>query len=340
MVELLLKYQTHLDAKTDFSAAETIEVFNSLRTATDQESIGSFLQAWAEKGATAVEVRECARILRANCVKVRTKQKDFIDIVGTGGSRAKVFNVSTAAAFVVAGAGISVAKHGNRAASSRSGSADALTELGVNIVADTETAGKCLDEIGICFMFAPKFHNLTKELAQARKTLGRPTIFNLLGPLANPAAAPFQMIGVWNKENLEPMAEAVAGLGTIKTWIVHGSDGLDEITLNGKTFVAEIEGESIVYFEIAPEDFGFEQNDLTGFGEISPAKSAKIIREVLNGSTANRAAREIVLANAAAAIFICGLAGSLTEAVEQAEAGLESGEACGKLDALIAETNI
>lgn len=339
MMNILQKYQANLDAKNDLSVDETIEVFNALRIATDQKIIAAFLNAWAEKGVSSDEIATCAKILRDNCVKVETRHNKFIDIVGTGGSSAKVFNVSTAAAFVIAGADLPVAKHGNRAASSKTGSADALVNLGVNIVAETDLAKKCLDEIGICFMFAPKFHNLTMELAMARKSLGKPTIFNLLGPMANPANAPFQLIGIWNKDFMKPMAEAIAKLGTEKTWIVHGEDGLDEITLNGKTFVAEIVGDEVNYFEITPEDFGFEQNKLSDFKDVLPETSAKLIKNILNGNEQNKAAIDIVLINAAAAIYLCGMADSYNVATEIALESLESGKSISKLNDLVERTN-
>ncbi|MGI8545009.1 MAG: anthranilate phosphoribosyltransferase [Aridibacter sp.] len=339
MSNILQKYQAKLDAKQDLSIGETIEVFNALLSATDQEIIAAFLDSWANKGYTSNELATCANILRENCVKVETKHDKFIDIVGTGGSKAKIFNVSTAVAFVVAGAGIPVAKHGNRAASSNTGSADALSSLGVNIVAETELAQKCLDEIGICFMFAPKFHNLTKQLAMARKSLGKPTIFNLLGPMANPANAPFQLIGIWNKDFMKPLAEAIAKLGTKKTWIVHGEDGLDEITLNGKTFVAEIIGDEVNYFEISPEDFGFERNTLNDFSDVSPEMSSEIIKDILSGKTSNNSAKDIILINAAAAIFVGGFADDFKQARDIARESIENEKALKKLNELIEETN-
>ncbi|MDQ3636183.1 MAG: anthranilate phosphoribosyltransferase [Acidobacteriota bacterium] len=339
MSNILQKYQAKLDAKQDLSVDETIEVFNALLSATDQEIIAAFLDSWANKGYTSNELATCANILRENCVKVETKHDKFIDIVGTGGSKAKIFNVSTAVAFVVAGAGIPVAKHGNRAASSNTGSADALSSLGVNIVAETELAQKCLDEIGICFMFAPKFHNLTKQLAMARKSLGKPTIFNLLGPMANPANAPFQLIGIWNKDFMKPLTEAIAKLGTKKTWIVHGEDGLDEITLNGKTFVAEIIGDEVNYFEISPEDFGFERNTLNDFSDVSPEMSSEIIQDILSGKTSNNSAKDIVLINAAAAIFVGGFADDFKQARDIARESIENEKALKKLNELIEETN-
>ncbi len=339
MSELFKKYQAKLDAKTDLLDDEAFEAFDSLRFATNQEIIEPFLNAWAEKGVSSDELATCAKILRDNCVKVETKHEKFIDIVGTGGSKAKVFNVSTAAAFVIAGAGLPVAKHGNRAASSKTGSADALSNLGVNIVAETDLAQKCLDEIDICFMFAPKFHNLTKELANARKSLGKPTIFNLLGPMANPANAPFQLIGIWNKDFMKPMAEAIAKLGTEKTWIVHGEDGLDEITLNGKTFVAEIVGDDVNYFEISPDEFGIGENKLAIFDNVLPEGSAEIIKRVLSGNSSNKAATDIVLINAAAAIFVAGFADDHKQATEIARESIKSGKAVKKLNVLVKETN-
>lgn len=339
MSEVLQKYQSKLDAKNDFSVEETTKVFNVLRTATDPKIIARFLDAWAEKGYTSDELATCAKILRDNCVKVETKHDNFIDIVGTGGSKAKVFNVSTAVAFVVAGAGIPVAKHGNRAASSKTGSADALELLGVNIVAETELAKKCLDEIGISFMFAPKFHNLTKELAMARKSLGKPTIFNLLGPIANPANAPFQLIGIWNKNYMKPIAEAIAKLGTKKTWIVHGEDGLDEITLNGKTYVAEVVEDKVNYFEISPKDFGLESNSLSEFKDISSDTSAGIIKKILENNSASQSASEIVWINAAAAIYLCGFAKDYIEAVKLIKKSIIDGQALSKLNDLTNRTN-
>ncbi len=339
MSEVLKQYQAKLDSGKDLSPENSVEVFNALRTATDQETLSPLLNAWAEKGVTSDELATCAKILRENCVKVETKHDKFIDIVGTGGSKAKVFNVSTAAAFVIAGAGLPVAKHGNRAASSTTGSADALSNLGVNIVAETEKARFCLDTIGICFMFAPKFHNLTKELAIARKALGRPTIFNLLGPMANPANAPFQLIGIWNEDFMRPMAEAIAKLGTKKTWVVHGEDGLDEMTLNGNTFVAEIVGDRVEYFKISPKDFGLEKNNLSDFDVRSPEKSAEIVKDVLSKKKTIFGASDIVLLNAAAGIYLSGSAETFKRATEIARESIENGSALRKLTMLIEETN-
>ncbi len=338
-MELFRKYQTLLVTKADLSARESSEAFSILRSATDKNAILPFLDAWAQKGVTATELVSCAQILRDDCVKVKPKTQKFIDIVGTGGSSAKIFNVSTASAFVAAGAGAVVAKHGNRAASSKTGSADVLSHLGIDIASKKEIVERCIDKIGICFMFAPKFHNLTKELAEARKTLGKPTIFNLLGPIANPANSPFQLIGIWNRKFMKPLAEAIVQLGTKKTWVVHGEDGLDEITLNGETFVAEIKDGTVDYFKISPEDFGLKRKPLQGFGKLSPNQSAYIVKRVLSGKETNQPASDIVLANAAAAIFTSGKCDSLKLSRKLAEDSIRSGAALNKLRLLLEETN-
>jgi len=259
-------------------------------------------------------------------------------LVGTGGSRVKTFNVSTAAAFVIAGAGVLVAKHGNRAATSSSGSADVLGELGVNVVVEAAIAEKCLNEIGICFLFAPTFHSLSPVLGKVRRAIGVPTIFNLLGPICNPADAPHQVIGVWRESLVETTAQVLARLDARKTWVVHGTDGLDEITLSGETFVAEVADGKIRQFEISPADFGLSYSTLENLRKFSPAESAALIRKILGGETENVAARNLVLINAAAAIYIGGKTENLTDAFDLAVQSLESGAALGKLESLIAKT--
>src|SRR5215211_1911348 len=207
-------------------------------TATDAQ-IGAALVALAVKGETVEELAGLASSMRGRAVRIRSRHERFVDTAGTGSSAAKTFNVSTAAAFVIAGAGLPVAKHGSRAATSRSGSADVLTALGVNVSAAPQVSEECLNEIGICFMFAPLYHNATARVAGVRRELGVHTTFNLLGPLTNPAGAPRQLIGVWHRALVELMAEALVALGAEHAWVVHGADGLDEVTLSGETFVAE-----------------------------------------------------------------------------------------------------
>src|ERR671917_1775938 len=194
--------------------------------------------------------------MRGRAVRINSRHQTFIDTAGTGSSAAKTFNVSTAAAFVIAGAGLPVAKHGSRAATSRSGSADVLAALGVNVSADPSVAEACLNEVGICFMFAPLYHGATARVAGVRRELGVHTTFNLLGPLTNPAGAPRQLIGVWHAALVEPLARTLAALGTERAWVVHGRDGLDEITISDRTFVAEADDGEVRTFEIAPVDFG------------------------------------------------------------------------------------
>src|SRR5437660_11353250 len=223
--------------------------------ATDAQ-IAATLIALKQKRETVEELAGLAEGMRARAVRINSRHNCFIDTAGTGSSRAKTFNVSTAAAFVIAAAGLPVAKHGNRAASSRCGSADVLAALGVNVSSSPEISEKCLNEIGICFMFAPLYHGATARVAGIRRQLGVQTTFNLLGPLTNPARAPRQIIGVWDRALIEPLAQTLALLGTERAWIVHGADGLDEVTISGLTFIAEAIQGHVRPFEIGPAGFG------------------------------------------------------------------------------------
>jgi anthranilate phosphoribosyltransferase len=334
----LLKFRSKIESGHELSHAEASELFEMLRRERDVVEIASLLLAWSEKGYSVDEIAACAAILRSQVKKVDTSHEVFIDVVGTGGSRTKTFNVSTAAAFVASGAGLPVAKHGNRAASSKTGSADALSELGVGLAANADSASRSLDNHGICFMFAPHFHNLTKELADARRSVGRPTIFNLLGPIANPAGAPFQLIGLWDGRKAMEYGAALATLGTKRTWIVHGSDGLDEITLSGHSEIAEVTGNGVEHFEIAPSDFGIEEQDVDDLKAGSPEQSARTVLGVLKGEIGG-SARDLVTMNAAAALYLAGNARDLKTGREMAEESIDSGEAERKLNALIEETN-
>src|ERR687890_346253 len=227
--------------------------------ATDSQ-IGAALVALAVKGETVDELAGLASAMRARAVRIRSRHACFIDTAGTGSSTAKTFNVSTAAAFAIAGAGLPVAKHGSRAATSRSGSADVLAALGVNVSAAPEVSERCLNELGVCFMFAPLYHGATARVAGVRRELGVHTTFNLLGPLTNPAGAPRQVVGVWHESLAEPVARALDALGTERAWVVHGQDGLDEVTLDGRTKVAEVSEGTVRVFEVGPEDFGLERS--------------------------------------------------------------------------------
>ncbi len=306
-------------------------------TATDVQ-VAAILIALKQKGETVDELIGLAAGMRARVTRISCAHSCFIDTAGTGSSRAKTFNVSTAAAFVIAGAGLPVAKHGNRAASSSCGSADVLLALGVNVTASPAISEKCLNEIGICFMFAPIYHLATARVASVRRELGVLTTFNLLGPLTNPAGAPRQIIGVSDEAMLQPLARTVAQLGTENAWIVYGEDGLDEVTITGRTFVAEAAHGKVHTFEIQPEDFGLTRTSLNGLASGDAKANARIIHELLCGERRD-AARALVVANAAAALKVGGLARDLKQAREMAERSIDGGAALRKLEALINISN-
>jgi anthranilate phosphoribosyltransferase len=312
---------------------EAESLLDQVISETDDRALVELLNVWKSKGYGESELYGLSKTMRERCVPVRSSHQVFVDAVGTGGSKAKTFNVSTAAAFVIAGAGVPIAKHGNRAATSNSGSADVLAELGVNPAVNAITAERCLEEIGICFMFAPNFHRLSPVLGKVRRDLGFPTIFNNLGPLCNPARAPHQVIGVWDRERLLPTANVLARLGTRHSWIVHGSDGLDEVTLSGPTFVAEIRDGRVKEFEVSPEDFGINARCLEGLKTKSPGESAGQVKAILNGSV-DGTAQDLVLINSAAAIYIAGRCETLPDAFMLANESIFSGAALQKLQRL------
>jgi anthranilate phosphoribosyltransferase len=305
--------------------------------ATDAQ-ISAVLVALASKGETVEELAGLASALRARSVRLQSQHKCFIDTAGTGSSRAKTFNVSTAAAFVIAAAGLPVAKHGNRAASSKSGSADVLTKLGVNVSALPNVSEIALNEIGICFMFAPLYHGATARVATIRRELGIHTSFNLLGPLSNPAGAPRQIIGVFRHDLVEHLAKVLAELGTEHSWVVHGSDGLDEITVTGKTHVAEARNNQVRTFEIGPEDFGLNQGSLTHLRGGDASDNAKIIREVFLGTRRDEA-RSLVIMTSAAALLLGGKSATLYDAAVLAAEAIDSGAANARLELLINASN-
>lgn len=307
-------------------------------SATDAQ-VAAALVALAMKGETVEELVGVAAAMRARAVGVKARHERFLDTAGTGSSAAKTFNVSTAAAFVIAGAGLPVAKHGNRAVTSRSGSSDVLTALGVQVTAPPEVSERCLNEIDLCFMFAPLYHGTTARVAAIRRELGVRTIFNLLGPLTNPAGAPYQLVGVSNPTLVEPLAQALAALGTKRAWVVHGRDGLDEITLAEKTLVAEAGDGVVRTFELGPEDFGLRRASLSNLFCEDAEASARIILEIFSRRRRD-AARDLVIANAAAGLFIAGVAGDLRAATRLAAASIDNGAAAAKLAGLVKATNI
>jgi anthranilate phosphoribosyltransferase len=303
----------------------------------DENAIARLLVALHEKGETVDEVAGAAKAMRQRMTPIRSSRTNLIDTCGTGGDGSKTFNISTAAALVVAAAGVPVAKHGNRSATSRSGSADALKSLGVGIEADVACVETCLDRLGICFCFAPLLHTAMKHVAAVRKRLNTPTIFNLLGPLANPASASFQLLGV-GREALRPlMAETLQRLGVQAALVVHGEDGMDEVTLGGVTHVTELRNGQLQTFDWQPSDFGLESASRESLVVSGPEESADVIRQVLAGQSGP--ARDIVVANAAAALWTAGRSAELTECVRQAKAAIDTGAAQEILAKLIALTS-
>lgn len=336
---VLRDFLPRLVRREDLSRDDAESLLNALldENATDAQ-IAAILVALTAKGETVEELAGMAAALRKRAVRIRCRHSCFIDTAGTGSSRAKTFNISTAAAFVIAGAGLPVAKHGNRAASSRSGSADLLSALGVNVNASPEVSERCLNEIDICFMFAPLYHGATARVAGIRRQLGIHTSFNLLGPLSNPAGAPRQVVGVWRRDLVERMANVLAAAGTERAWVVHGEDGLDEITLATKTFVAEVKGENVSSFEVEPKTFGLWRGSLEHLRGGDAEANGRIISEVLSGKRRDEA-RALVIANAAAALFVGGVSNDLLAAAKAAEESIAGGAARSKLEQLIERTN-
>jgi anthranilate phosphoribosyltransferase len=337
--DFLRECLSRLIRRDDLTRAEASRLLETLLESESTDAqISAVLVALAAKGETADELAGLASGLRARAVPIKAAHQCFIDTAGTGSSTAKTFNISTAAAFVIAAAGLPVAKHGNRAASSRSGSADVLSALGVNVLAAPQRSEQCLNEIGICFMFAPLYHGATARVASVRRELGVQTTFNLLGPLSNPAGAPRQIIGVSRKDLVEHLAKVLLALGTERAWVVHGADGLDEITIDGKTFVAEAYEGTVRAFEVGPEDFGLKQGTMEHLRGGDAVVNAGIIREVLAGTRRDEA-RTLVVINAAAALFVGGISEDLPGAARLAEGSIDSGAAAHKLEQLIGATN-
>jgi len=295
--------------------------------------IAALVAALRVKGETTAEIVGFARAMR-NCAVNIQAPASAIDTCGTGGDSQGTFNISTAAALVAAGAGAKVAKHGNRAVSSSSGSADVLQALGVNIEADIATMEKCLREAGIAFLFAPRFHGAMRHAAPVRREIGIRTIFNLLGPLTNPAGASRQVVGVPSKTLTTIMAQALSALGAERALVVHGSDGMDEISIAAETIAVELREGEIKEYAIKPEDFHLSRAGLDGLRARNAQESAAIIKEILAGKKGTP--RDAVLLNAGAAIYIAGLAPDLATAIAAAAAAIDTGRAAAVLEKLIA----
>jgi anthranilate phosphoribosyltransferase len=318
--------------------AEAEEAFSILMSGeATPAQMGAFLMGLRVRGETVTELTAGARVMRAKALKVEAPA-GAIDIVGTGGDGAQTYNISTATSLVVASLGVPVAKHGNRAASSRSGTADALQKLGVNLDIPPEHIGRCISQAGIGFMFAPAHHAAMKHVAPVRAELGTRTIFNLLGPLSNPAGVRRQMIGVFARRWVEPFAETLRNLGSERAWIVHGSDGLDELTTTGITHVAELADGRIRCFDVTPEDAGLKRASLEDLRGGDPEHNADAIRRLLDG--ADGPYRDIVILNAAAALIVAGKAATLREGAALAAGALDNGGAKAALARLVAVSNM
>ncbi|MGC1358308.1 MAG: anthranilate phosphoribosyltransferase [Xanthobacteraceae bacterium] len=298
--------------------------------------MGALLMGLRVRGETVDEIAGAVSAMRSKMLRVAAPA-NAIDVVGTGGDASGSFNISTCAALIVAGAGVPVAKHGNRALSSRSGAADVLSALGVNINLSPEAVGRCIVEAGIGFMFAPAHHPAMKNVGPTRVELGTRTIFNLLGPLSNPAGVKRQMVGVFSKQWTTPLAQVLKNLGTERAWIVHGSDGLDEITTSGPTSVASLEDGKIKTFEISPDEFGLRKVKPEALRGGDAAENAQAVLNVLKGNAS--VFRDVALFNAAAALVVAGKAKDLKDGLHAAAHSVDSGEAEGKLDRLIRVSN-
>ncbi len=298
--------------------------------------MGGLLMALRVRGETVDEITGAVSAMRAKMLTVKAPA-DAVDVVGTGGDGSGSVNVSTCASFIVAGTGVPVAKHGNRALSSKSGAADCLAALGVKIDLTPDDVGRCISEAGIGFMFAPAHHPAMKNVGPTRVELATRTIFNLLGPLSNPAGVKRQMVGVFSKQWVLPLAQVLKNLGAESAWVVHGSDGLDEITLTGPTFVAALENGNIRSFDVTPEEAGLGRVDIGALKGGNADDNARALQAVLDGTPS--AFRDVALLNAAAALVVAGKAKDLKDGVVIGKKSLDSGAAAKKLDHLIAVSN-
>ena len=321
--------------RRDLSSGEMTDVMRLIMTGqATPAQIGGFLVGLRMKGETVEEIAAAARVMRELATGVPVEGEHVVDIVGTGGDAAGTFNISTASCFVVAAAGGRVAKHGNRSVSSRSGSADVLEAAGVALDLTPAQVARCVEEVGVGFMFAPRHHSAMKHAIGPRREMGVRTLFNLLGPLTNPAGAPNQLLGVFADEWVRPLAEVLGELGSRHVLVVHSADGLDEISIAAETHVAELRNGVVETYTIEPEQFGLERGSLEDLRVDGPEESLALIRQVLAGEAGP--ARNIVLLNAGAALYAAGLAPDLEGGVEQAGRVIDSGAAARKLDDLVA----
>jgi len=302
-----------------------------------QAQIGSFITALRIKGETVDEITGCAKVMREKANKIKPNIDYYIDTCGTGGDGSNTFNISTASAFVAAAGGVKIAKHGNRSVSSKSGSADVLEKLGININLEPHEVSYCIEKAGIGFMYAPVFHKSMKYAAGPRKEIGVRTVFNILGPLTNPAEAKGQVMGVFDEKLVDQLGNVLLKLNVERAMIIHGSDGMDEITLSGRTKICEINNGNILNYTIEPEDFGFSEASKEQLVGGSSEDNAEIIKAVFRGE--DGPAKDVVILNSAAALYIGKIAPSMKEGVSMAREIIDSGAAMRKLEELIEVSN-
>ena len=334
MAALFKEIIAKLVEKNSLTDQEAYEAMIQMMQGEATESqIAAYLTALRMKGETVEEISGSARAMREKAIRLRPEAETVVDTCGTGGDRKGTFNISTVAAFVLAGAGVTVAKHGNRSVSSSCGSADVLKQVGVNIELDPLKVESMINRHGIGFLFAPSFHRSMRFARKTREEIGFRSLFNILGPLTNPALAAIQVLGVYRPELTELMARVLVGLGSRHCFVVHGSDGLDEITLTGPTRISEGKDGKIHNYTVVPEDFGLERCLLSDFAGGTPEENAGILIDILNGEKGPR--RNIVLVNAAPALIAANKAGDFKSAIAVASESIDSGRALGKLKEVI-----
>lgn len=327
-----------LSKKQDLAYAEAEAVMDEIMSGqATPVQMSAYLTALALKGETIDEITASAAGMRAHCIKL-LHNLDVLEIVGTGGDGSNSFNISTTSSLVIAAGGVPVAKHGNRAASSKSGAADVLETLGVKITLTPERSAEILKKINICFLFAQNYHIAMKYVAPIRKELGIRTVFNILGPLSNPAGANMELMGVYDQSLVEPLAQVMANLGVNRGMVVYGQDSLDEISMCAPTSVCEIRDGKFTSYEITPEQFGYERCEKGALTGGTPAENAEITKAILKGEEKGPK-RQAVCLNAGAALYIAGKAASIEEGVKLAESLIDSGAALKKLEEFVEETN-
>lgn len=338
MPGLLVGKLSKLSKKQDLAYAEAEAVMDEIMSGqATPVQMSAYLTALALKGETIDEITACAAGMRAHCIKL-LHNLDVLEIVGTGGDGSNSFNISTTSSLVIAAGGVPVAKHGNRAASSKSGAADVLEALGVKITLTPERSAEILKKINICFLFAQNYHIAMKYVAPIRKELGIRTVFNILGPLSNPAGANMELMGVYDQSLVEPLAQVMANLGVNRGMVVYGQDSLDEISMCAPTSVCEIRDGKFTSYEITPEQFGYERCEKGALTGGTPAENAEITKAILKGEEKGPK-RQAVCLNAGAALYIAGKAASIEEGVKLAESLIDSGAALKKLEEFVEETN-